>query len=130
MNAVRVLIVDDVAQVRQDLSTALTLAGGLEIVGAAAGGREALELEAKLEPDAVLMDLEMPDLDGWEAARRIKARRPACRIVALTIHDEARSRAEALLAGIDAFVLKGVPLDELLRALAPGRTNRDLAGGG
>jgi DNA-binding NarL/FixJ family response regulator len=119
MKPVQILIVDDVAQVRQDLRTALTLAGGLEVVGEAGGGRDALELEQKLLPDVVLMDLEMPDMDGWEAARRIKARRPGCRIVALTIHDDEQSRGAALRAGVDAFVLKGVPLDELLRALSP-----------
>jgi DNA-binding NarL/FixJ family response regulator len=119
MKTVRILIVDDVDQVRQDLGTALTLAGGLEIVGTAGSGREALELEEKLEPDCVLMDLEMPDMDGREATRRIKARRPGCRVVALTLHNGEASREAAMRAGVDAFVVKGVPLDDLLRALLP-----------
>ena len=79
MTATRVLIVDDTAQVRLDLRTVLTLAGDIEIVGEATNGLEAIHLTEALQPEAIVMDLEMPVMDGYKAARQIKARWPACR---------------------------------------------------
>jgi len=113
----RVLIVDDMAQVRQDLRTVLTLAGDIEIVGEAANGREAISQAEALRPDMVVMDLEMPVMDGYEATRRIKAACPACRVVALTIHAGEAERQQALQAGMADVVVKGAPLEVLLRAI-------------
>jgi len=86
MTDIRVLIVDDVERVRQDLRTFLTLTGNIEIIGEASNGLEAIQLVGTLCPQVVLMDLEMPIMDGYEAARQIKAIKPACRVIALTIH--------------------------------------------
>jgi len=118
MAPLRLLIVDDVPQVRQDLRTVLTLSGGLDVVGEASNGREAIDLAVRLVPDVVLMDLEMPVLDGCEAARQIKARCPACRVVALTVHGDAAARRSACLAGFDDFIVKGAAFDTLIRALS------------
>ncbi len=117
MSALRLLIVDDAAQVRQDLRTALALAGGIDVVGEVSDGLEAVELAARLRPDVVLMDLAMPVMDGCEAARRIKEVRPSCRVVALTVHGDEGTRQEAFGAGVDDFVVKGSALETLLRAI-------------
>jgi DNA-binding NarL/FixJ family response regulator len=121
--AIRLLIVDDVARVRQDLRTMLSLAGGahkdhpIEIVGEAADGLEAVRLAGSLQPEVILMDLEMPVLDGYEAARQIKTRFPACRVIALTIHDYEAVWQRAGQAGVDDFVVKGAPLEALIQAI-------------
>lgn len=123
MKAIRVLIVDDMPGVRQDLRTVLTLAGDadqehrLEIVGEAANGLEAIRQVEALQPEVVLMDLEMPALNGYEAARRIKMCCPACRIIALTVHDYEAARQKAFQAGVEAFIVKGAPLETLLQAI-------------
>jgi DNA-binding NarL/FixJ family response regulator len=122
MRPMRVLIVDDMPQVRQGLRTLLPLAGEatdrpLEIVGEAGTGREAIVQAAALEPDVVLMDLELPELDGYAATQAIKAGRPATRVVALTVHGEPQARQRAQAAGVDAFVDKGAALPLLLQAM-------------
>ena len=117
MADIRVLIVDDVDQVRQDLCTFLTLAGDIEVVGQAGNGQEAIRLVEILHPQVVLMDLEMPVLDGYEAARQIKRLQPACRIIVLTIHGGEAERQRALQAGADDFVAKGPSLKSLVEAI-------------
>lgn len=117
MAAIRVLIADDVAQVRQDLRTLLTLSGGIEVIGEAGNGLEAVHLVGMLHPEAVLMDLEMPVMDGYEATRQIKARYPDSRVVALTLHGCPASREKALQAGVDFFIEKGASLDTLVQAI-------------
>ena len=117
MADIRVLIVDDVERVRQDLCTFLTLTGNIEVIGQARDGLEAVHLVEELRPQVVLMDLEMPIMDGFEAARQIKAHHPACRVIALTIHAGETERQEALQAGMADVILKGAPLDMLLQAI-------------
>lgn len=120
--AIRVLIVDDAREVRQGLATTLGLAArnlrpGIEVIGEAGDGREAVEQAQSLHPDVVLMDLEMPIMDGYEAARQIKANRPDCRVIALTIHAGEAERQRAFQAGADDFVVKGAPLGTLVQAI-------------
>lgn len=117
MSKLRLLIVDDRRQVREELSAVLPLAGDIEIVGQAADGMEAVRLAEALRPHVVLLDLLMPVMDGFEAAERIKAICPSCRIVALTIHDDETCRQRAAESGVDAFVVKGAPILALLEAL-------------
>ena len=114
---IRVLIVDDVNHVRTELALLLSLSGDVEIIGQAANGLEAVHLAEMLSPAVVLMDLEMPVLDGYEAARRIKARMPGCRVIALSIHDGEDIREECVRAGMDDFVPKGACVDALLQAI-------------
>jgi DNA-binding NarL/FixJ family response regulator len=117
----RILLVDDSAQVRQELRTLLPLAGDIEIVGEAVDGREAIRLAQALQPDVILMDLEMPVLDGYEATRQIKAGSPSCRVVALTVHGYEAARQKAVQAGADVFLVKGVPVETLVQAISERR---------
>jgi len=119
----RILIVDDKPEVRRELRTLLPLAGDLEVVGEAADGLEAIHLAEALRPDVILLDLQMPILDGYAAARRIKGRWPACRVVALTVHDDEAIRQRASQAGVDVFLVKGSPLATLVAAISSGGTH-------
>jgi len=114
----RVLIVDDSPQVRQELHTLLPLAGDIEIVGEAADGLEAIRLAQALRPEVVLMDLEMPVLDGYEATWQIKAGLPSCRVVALTVYGDPASRIRAAEVGVDVFLVKGVSVESLVQAIS------------
>jgi two-component system nitrate/nitrite response regulator NarL len=114
----RVLIVDDSPQVRQELRTLLPLAGDIEIVGEAGDGQEAIHMAQALQPDVVLMDLEMPVLDGYEATRQIKAGSPSCRVVALTVHGYESARQKASQCGVDVFLVKGGSVETLVQAIS------------
>jgi len=105
--------VDDKERVRQDLRTALGLMEGLEVIGEAADGLEALHQAEKLSPDVVLMDLKMPRMDGFEAAQQIKDRHLARGVVALTLYGDTTTRKRAASAGVDAFVEKGASIQTL-----------------
>ena len=123
MMSIRVLIVDDMAQVRSDLRTVLPLAGqaaGLQVdvVGEAGDGQEAIWQAEALRPDAVVMDLEMPVMDGYQATHEIKARYPACRVIALTVHGYEAARQKAIQAGVDVFIVKGAPVETLVQAIS------------
>lgn len=120
---IRVLIVDDMERVRQDLCTFLALSGNIEIVGEAGNGLEAIRLVEALSPQVVLMDLEMPIMDGFEATRQIKAKQPSCRVIALSIHAGEEEQQRAFRAGIDEFVAKGVPLGTLLDVIRNTRNS-------
>lgn len=123
MTDIRVLIVDDVERVRQDLCTFLMLTGHIKIVGQARDGLEAIRLVETLCPQVVLMDLEMPIMDGYEATRQIKAIKPACRVIALTIHAGESEQQKAFQAGADDFIAKGAPLDMLLQTIWAAATD-------
>lgn len=111
----RVLIADDRALARDGLRALLTTVPGVEVVGEAADGLEAVRQADEHRPDVVLMDARMPLLDGLEATRRIKARWPDVRVVVLTVH--AACRQAALAAGADGFLVKGGPDDALIEAV-------------
>lgn len=115
MNRLRVLIVDDSASACRGLKALLTLWPEIEVVGEAAGGREAIELVEEQRPDVVLMDARMPDVNGPQATRRIKTQWPEVKVIVLTIH--ADLGVEALYAGADAFLVKGCPAEELFAAI-------------
>jgi DNA-binding NarL/FixJ family response regulator len=117
MEKIRILIVDDLEHVRQGLRSVLDLMDDLHVVGEASTGLEAVQLVEQLGPDVVLMDQEMPELDGLEATRRIKSRHPGTGVVMLTIYDDSRNRERAARAGADAFFNKGTPLAQVLTAI-------------
>lgn len=117
MADIRVLIVDDVESVRQDLRTFLTLAGNIEVVGEASNGLDAVKLVNLFQPQVILMDLEMPVVDGYAATRLIKASQPSCKVIALTIHADETAQQKALEAGADVFVIKGASMEMLVEAI-------------
>jgi DNA-binding NarL/FixJ family response regulator len=119
----RVLVVDDVAQVRQDLRLLLELSGAVVVAGEAANGQEAIFQVEALRPDVVLMDLEMPVMDGYEATRQIKARWPACRVIAFSVHSHLPAREKARGAGVDGFIEKGASLVEMLQSMETPATH-------
>jgi DNA-binding NarL/FixJ family response regulator len=114
---IRLLIVDDVQQVRAELLTLLSLVGDIEIVGQATNGLEAINQVESLQPDVVLMDLEMPGMNGYEAARQIKKHSPPTRVIALTVHDYSTARERATQSGADAFIVKGSSLESLVQEI-------------
>src|SRR3989304_5789549 len=117
MANIRMVMVDDVAQVRQDLRMLLTLSCDVDVVGEAANGQEAVSKAETIQPEVILMDLAMPVMDGYRATRQIKTLYPSCRIVALTVHGYEEARQKALQAGVDAFIVKGESLDNLVQAI-------------
>jgi DNA-binding NarL/FixJ family response regulator len=120
MTTRKLLIVDDVPQVRKELRALLSLVGEVEVVGEAGNGLEAIRLAETLKPDVILMDLEMPVLDGYEATQQIKASQPHCKVIALTVHDYEVARENATQAGVDAFVVKGAPVETIIHLLDKG----------
>jgi DNA-binding NarL/FixJ family response regulator len=112
----RVLLADDHALFRAGISSLLR-AWSQEVVGEAANGIEALELSRRLRPDLVLMDISMPDCNGLEATRLIKAELPETRIVIVTVSDDDANLFEAIKSGAEGYLLKDASGDELQRTL-------------
>ncbi|GAB2838334.1 response regulator [Lentzea nigeriaca] len=116
MTAPRVVIADDQAFVRIGFRMILS-SGGIEVVGEAADGAEAVAAVRELEPDVVLMDIRMPTMDGLEATRRIVRESPGCRVLMLTTFDLDRYVYDALAAGASGFLLKDVTAEHLVAAV-------------
>ena len=114
---IRLLIADDHAVLRDGMCQLLSQYPDLEVVGAAANGMEALRLTEDLSPDVVLMDIVMPELDGIEATRRIKAVRPATAILPLTAYDDERYVVGLLQAGAAGYILKSATTGEIVEAI-------------
>lgn len=114
---IRILIADDHYVVRQGLATLLVPRNGMEVVGAAATGAEAVALARTLKPDVVLLDLIMPELDGTQAILCIKQENPAARILILTSFGEREQVAAAIRAGALGYLLKDSSPDDLLYAI-------------
>lgn len=113
----RVIIVDDHPLVRRGLATLLDALDAFEVVAEASDGDAALELVARYEPDLVVMDLNMPGLDGIEATRRITTNHPMTAVLVLTMFDDDDSLFSALRAGARGYILKGAPHEDVQRAL-------------
>ena len=134
---IRVLIADDQQMVRQGFSVLLGAQPGIEVIGQAVDGLDAIAKVAELVPDVVLMDIRMPELGGIEATRRITGERPEIRVLVLTTFDLDEYVYEALRAGASGFLLKDASAEQLAEAvrvvaagdalLAPGITRRLLA---
>lgn len=123
MEKMRVLLADDHALFRKGLAGLLAAEPDLDVVGEARTGKEVLELARELMPDLVLMDIFMPEQDGLEATRRLKEELPYVRVVILTISEKEETLFEAIKAGAQGYLLKGIEppeLLEMLRGLARG----------
>ncbi|MBN1666097.1 MAG: response regulator transcription factor [Anaerolineales bacterium] len=121
---VRVLIVDDHTMVRTGLATFLEISARLELAGQAGNGREALALIERQQPDVVLMDLVMPEMDGLAATRAIRARWPDIQVIALTSFQEQEMVQGALQAGAISYLLKNVSMQELELAILSAFSGR------
>jgi DNA-binding NarL/FixJ family response regulator len=120
---IRVLIADDHAVVREGLRAVLGSESDMEVVGEAATGKEVVEQAAELRPDVILMDIQMPGINGVEATRRILEANPDLGVVVLTMFEDDDSVFSAMRAGARGYVLKGAPPSEILKVL------RAVAGG-
>lgn len=120
---IRVLLADDHALVRQGFRRILEDEPDMVVAGEASGGAEAIELERTLNPDVVVMDLAMPEINGLHAAIEILRRRPECRILMLSMHSDEQYVRNALEAGVKGYILKNAletDLTRAVRALAEG----------
>jgi DNA-binding NarL/FixJ family response regulator len=114
MKKIKLLIVDDLDHVRQGLKTLLNLFDDIEIIGEAVNGFEAIGMALGLNPDIVLMDYEMPKLDGIEATKVLKKHNPDIQIVMISIHDGLELKSKAIEAGVAIYENKATPIDELM----------------
>jgi DNA-binding NarL/FixJ family response regulator len=114
---VRVLVVDDQRVVREGLATIVGSLPGVEVVGLAGDGGEAIQLAAQHEPDVVLMDLRMPETDGIQATTAIRSHHPTTQVVVLTTYADDASIVEALSAGATGYLTKDATRDDIRRAL-------------
>ncbi len=124
-SAIRVLIADDQALFRRGLYVVLGTEEGIEVVGEAEDGTQALDKAEELAPDVVLMDVRMPRMNGVDAARAIRAALPTTRIIMLTVSDEEDDLFDALKAGADGYLLKEISIEEVaesIRAVAQGQS--------
>ena len=114
--AIRLMLADDHRMLREGLRRSLT-DEGFDVVAEASGGEEAIQLAGDLQPDVILMDVTMPDVDGVEATRRIHQLHPDIRIVMLTMHADQSVIAEALRAGASGYLVKDCSTDEIADAV-------------
>ena len=114
---ISVLIVDDHPVVRQGIKSFLEAHGELEVKGTASNGEEAIQAVKELQPDVVLMDIVMPEMDGIEALCRIKSSSPNTRVIAITSFDQNDKVFSAIKAGADGYLLKDVLPDDLVEAI-------------
>jgi DNA-binding NarL/FixJ family response regulator len=112
----RVVVADDDEAVRTVLSHVLS-DEGIDVVGLACDGREAVALALQLRPDTVLLDIRMPELGGLEAAQQIRAAHPDMRLVMLSAYDDATLQQEAKVVGASRFLIKGCALADLIDAV-------------
>jgi DNA-binding NarL/FixJ family response regulator len=114
---IRVVVCDDVSEMRKLLRYALETDPGMQVVGEADNGREGARVIAELQPDVVLLDLSMPDMDGLETLPEIASSAPGTGIIVFSGFSAERMREPALKSGADLYIEKGLPFDELISAV-------------
>ncbi|MBW1990848.1 MAG: response regulator transcription factor [Deltaproteobacteria bacterium] len=115
--SIKIIIVDDHQIVRQGLSTLLAKEPDMEVVAEAENGRRAVQLSKELSPHVVIMDVNMPDLNGIEATRQILHASPAIKVIALSMHTDRRFVVNMLKAGASGYLLKDCAFEELANAI-------------
>ncbi len=121
---IRIMLVDDHAMVRRGLATFLLVFDDFKLVGEAENGAVALQLCAEVQPDVILMDMIMPEMDGATATRLIRQQFPQVQVIALTSFKEGERIQNALAAGAIGYLLKDVSADELARAIRAAHAGR------
>ncbi len=121
MTDIRVVVVDDHQIVREGLTSLLGALDGIAVVGTAEDGRDAVHLVTEVEPDVVVMDIQMPHLDGIEATRQVTSKLPTTRVVMLTMNEDDDTVLSAIRAGASGYLLKGSGADEVVGALRAAR---------
>lgn len=114
---IRVLVVDDQRLMRAGIVSLLEIQDGIEVVGQAANGEEAIELSLALQPDVVLMDVRMPVMDGIAATEQICRQHPDCHVLMLTTFDDEEYIVDALQVGASGYLLKNIPANDLAQAI-------------
>ena len=114
---IRVLLADDHPVVQEGLRQLILAQPDMEVAGVAGNGQEALELTRSLHPDVVLLDLNMPEVSGFDATRLISDECPEVRIIAFSMHDKEAYVHRIFSAGANGYVLKGAPVEEIVRAI-------------
>src|SRR6266571_6709851 len=114
---IRVLIVDDIPETRDHLAKLLGFEGDIEVVGSAASGAEALDQAGRLQPDVVLMDINMPDMDGISATERLSSQVPTASVIMMSVQGEADYLRRSMLAGAREFLVKPFSSDELTASI-------------
>lgn len=114
---IRIVIADDQRLMRDGLQTMINLSDDMDVVGLAENGRRALELTESEKPDLVLMDIQMPEMDGIESTKKIRASYPATKVLILTTYPEDEYIIEALACGASGFLLKDLPGDKIIGAI-------------
>jgi DNA-binding NarL/FixJ family response regulator len=114
---IRILVVDDHTLFREGLTALLQSAADIEVVGEASSGAEAIALAAELQPDIILMDIRMDDVNGIEATRRIRQAQPGIRVIMLTMVERDDSLLAALRAGAQSYILKGADKKQVLKTI-------------
>ncbi|MGI6188480.1 MAG: response regulator transcription factor [Clostridiales bacterium] len=117
MEKIKVLIADDHSLIRKGLEQVLELENDIEVIGEASNGKEAVEQAMKLNPDVVLMDINMPVQNGVYAIRELKEKGCPARIIVLTIHDDREYLVEAIRIGAAGYIMKDADVDHLIKAI-------------
>jgi NarL family two-component system response regulator LiaR len=115
--AIHIVVVDDHPIVRDGLVAVLSTQPDFEVVGEASSGPEAIQCVSASRPDVILLDLEMPDMDGVETLQRLREIDPALRVIVFTAFDTDERIVKAVRAGAQGYLLKGVPRDEIFNAI-------------
>lgn len=122
---VKVLLVDDHMIIREGLRSLIAKQPGMEVVAESDNGRTALKLTRKLKPNVIVMDINMPDMNGIDATRQIVAEFPDVKVIALSMHSDRRFVVEMLKAGVSGYLLKDAAFEELAKAIRIVMDNRN-----
>ncbi len=114
---IRVLIIDDISETRENIQRLLQFEKTIEVVGAARNGKEGIELSTQLNPDVVIMDINMPDMDGIKATEEIRRKLPTTQVVILSVQTDSNYMREAMVAGARNFLPKPPSIEELIAAV-------------
>lgn len=116
-NSISVLLVDDHELVRSGIEYLLDADPDINVLATASSGEEAIQLSCNLQPDVILMDLNMPGIGGAEATKRILRRQPNAKIIALSVYDDGPIPQQSIKSGAKGYINKGCPVDEMIKAI-------------